>query len=804
MKPGVRSVSARSRASSIRVRGLVQGVGFRPTVAKVARSLGLAGSVLNDSEGVLIHVEGEAVDAFLHTLMERLPPLARVDAVDVQPAEPRGYDGFAIVESGRSQTPSTGVVADAGVCPECREETLSSHERRYRYPFTNCTHCGPRFSIIEGIPYDRSQTTMRAFEMCAACAAEYGDDLDRRYHAQPIACHVCGPRAWLERADGTPVVSSMFSGLDDVDAVATLIQQGEIVAIRGIGGYHLACDATLAPVVTRLRERKSREGKPLALMARDRDVIEGYAVVSDAEWQALSAPSAPIVLLERRADPSQAARAAPRELRLQSGEGGRPPAEKTRVTPALAEAVTQDSHLVGFMLPYTPLHLLLMERLSTPVVMTSGNLSDEPQCTSVAEARARLSTIADYFLHHDREIAHRVDDSVVRVSGARPTVLRHARGFSPRSLLASAGGRVGLAMGGDLKSAVALSRGNDLILSQHLGDLDEPSTRDDYERAIARYLELFEVEPDFVAVDAHPGYVSRRLGEELARRLGASVVEVQHHHAHVAACLAEHRCEDAVVGIVLDGIGWGDDGTPWGAEVLVADLAGYERCATLTPRALLGGDRAAKEPWRNAYAHLVEGLGWDELERYAELEPVADLLRRPRAALDSMLTAPGTVRASSAGRLFDAVAAVLNLHRERIGHEAEAATALEARAEQSKDGGAYPFAIVEDSPLQLDALPMWRALLNDVGEGVECSVIARRFHAGLAEGFTQLAERTARMRDLSTVVLSGGCFANSLLTNELTRRLEARGLEVVTHRFVPPGDGGLAVGQAAIARRRSV
>ncbi len=773
----------------MRVRGLVQGVGFRPTVARLARALGLRGQVRNDGDGVLFHIEGPGADGFVAELMNRLPPLARVDEIDVQPVDARGLEGFEIVQSGRGAT-QTGVIPDAAMCSACREETYSPAARRYRYPFTNCTHCGPRFSIIEGIPYDRPQTTMRAFEMCPACEAEYDNEADRRYHAQPIACHTCGPRVWLERSDGRSLDTS---GLDDLDAVTTLLKHGEIVAIRGLGGYHLACDATNEAAVARLRERKLRESKPLALMARDREVLERYADVTDIEWRELTSPSAPIVLLRAREHRKAFAP-------FGSNAPGENPGERSPL--ALADGIAPGTDLLGFMLPYTPLHALMMKRMDVPVVMTSGNRSAEPQCITVDDARVRLREVADYFLHHDREIAQRVDDSVVRVTGKGATVLRHARGYAPQSVPARHRNHTGIAMGGDLKAALALARRNDLVLSQHLGDLDEPSTRDEWERTVDLYLRLFDVRPDFVAVDAHPGYVSRRLGLELASRLEVPAVDVQHHHAHVAACLADHGREEEVVGIVLDGVGWGEDGTAWGGELLVADLESYSRVASLAPRALLGGDRAAREPWRNAYAQLVEGLGWELLEAYRELPPVADLLERPRVTLDSMLAAADTPRSSSAGRLFDAVAATLDLHRERIDHEAQAAMALEGLAQQSRDTSAYPIAIAYESPVILDPTPMWRALLKDVGEGVPVADIARRFHLGLAEGFAGLAERAARATGLATVALSGGCFANALLTTELSRRLEACGLEVLTHRRVPPGDGGLAVGQAAIARKR--
>ncbi|MEM6530967.1 MAG: carbamoyltransferase HypF [Myxococcota bacterium] len=759
-------------AISLRFRGVVQGVGFRPTVARVAQSLGLTGHVANDGDGVRVLVEGPRASDFQSALLAVLPPLARVDTVEVREVNTRGYDAFTIrpSEVGASRTE---VVADSAMCSACWEEVKSPYERRYRYPFTNCTHCGPRFSLIEGMPYDRSRTTMARFDMCPACRNEYENPDDRRYHAQPVACHACGPKAWLERGDGAAVVSDMFSGLDDVDAIATLLKQGEIVAIRSVGGYHLACDATQSSAVEALRAGKARETQPFAVMVRDLDVLRAYAEFDETERSLLESPAAPIVLLRQR-------------------DGADKP---------LSGAVAPGTDLLGAMLPYTPLHGLVMKRMNVPVVMTSGNVHGEPQCIGVDDAMERLGSLTPWFLHHNREIVDRIDDSVTRVISGAPTVLRRGRGYAPDAWGVPPGVSVpgdGLAMGGDLKSAFALASSDRLILSQHIGDLDDPQTRDAYERAIARYVDLFDVVPRWIAVDAHPIYASRAIGEALAERFDAEVILVQHHHAHVASCLADHGTTGPAVGIVLDGLGWGSDGSAWGGEVLVADYAGFRRVAALRPQPLLGGDRAAREPWRNTYAQLAGCVGWESVDRSATLRAIA---KRRSAELDSALTSGALVESSSAGRLFDSVAAALGIFADRISHEAQAAMALEALAGRVDSDDAYSFASVVDSEglTRLDPTPMWRALIRDLDDGASSALVARKFHLGLANGFAELALSAAAEASVDTVVLSGGCMANRIIVETMKRRLTTGGVRVLTHRRTPTGDGGLALGQLVVA-----
>jgi len=765
-------------AESIRVRGLVQGVGFRPTVWRLAREYGLRGWVGNDGAGVTALLCGAAADisALIDALQRAPPPLARIDAIERLPTEvPADCEGFHIIES-IADAVHTGVAPDAATCPDCLAEIFEPAARRYRYPFANCTHCGPRLSIIEAIPYDRSTTTMRAFGMCAACAAEYRDPADRRFHAQPIACAECGPRVWLEPAQ---------PNADVIDAARVLLLAGGIVAVKALGGFHLACDATDAAAVARLRKAKRRDAKPFALMARDVEVVRRYAVVTDADAAALCSVAAPIVVLETRAF------------------------EKTINTPALPGTAPGLTSL-GFMLPATPLHHLLLRDIDRPLVMTSGNLADEPQCIDNDEAVARLHDIADHFLLHDRDIARRVDDSVVRVMGGAVRVLRRARGYAPAPLALPRGFEAApplLAMGGELKSTFALLRDGEAVLSHHMGDLENAPSFLDYRRSIEQYRALFAHIPSAIAMDRHPDYLSTKHGRDLAAQVGLPVIEVQHHHAHLAACLAENGVKldtGPVLGIVLDGLGWGDDGTIWGGEFLHGDYLGFHRLACLKPVAMPGGAQAIREPWRNTYAQIVAALGWRGfVATYGDTDLARYLASKPIAVLDGMIArsvnAPLT---SSCGRLFDAVAAAAGLCRDRALYEGQAAMFLEAAADTeaaNDDRSAYPFAITKapSGPLlHLDPAPMWAALLDDIAAGTPLPLIAGRFHGGLAIGLSRMV---AALRVTGRVALSGGVFQNRLLLEQVMRRLTAQGLEVLTHRLVPANDGGLALGQAAIA-----
>ncbi len=763
----------------IRVAGLVQGVGFRPHVWRIAREEGLAGNVINDGAGVAIEAWGDeaALRRFVERLTAEAPPLARIDRVKHEAAEGLApATGFVIAESEEGAI-STGVVPDAATCPACLADIADPANRRFGYPFTNCTHCGPRLSIVRSIPYDRARTSMASFGMCEDCAREYGDPADRRFHAQPNACPVCGPRVWLEDGDGEVDCD------DAVAATAEALADGGIVAIKGIGGFHLACDATNAEAVARLRERKRRYAKPLAVMMRDVAQIREHCVLRDAEADQLSSTAAPIMLLECR-----------------GGKLARP----------ISHEVAPGQDRLGVMLPYTPLHRLLMDRVGWPLVMTSGNLSDEPQVIDNAAARDRLGSIADYFLMHDRDIVNRLDDSVLRVDAPGPQIIRRGRGMAPEPLMlpeAFADAPPVLAMGGELKASFCLLAEGRATLSQHMGDLEEAATHDDYRRNLALYRDIFRFDPRIVAVDRHPDYLSTKWGRALGAAEALPVVAVQHHHAHLASCLAENGIapgEDDALAIVLDGLGLGEDRTIWGGELLAGGYRSFERAGHFMAVPLPGGAQAMREPWRNTVAHLraAFGEGWRE-----KALPLAGMLEgRPVNFIEKMMRS-GThcPLSSSAGRLFDAVAAALGICAERQTFEGQAAMAMEALARPHvPTAGAYPADIGLVSPGILSWTPLWEALLADMGAGVDRGVIAARFHNGLVEAVAGMADRAAVRHGCRFVALSGGVMQNAIVSEGLYRTLTGRGHRVLVQRRVPANDGGLALGQAAIAAARSL
>ena len=786
-------------AERIRVRGIVQGVGFRPMVWHLAQEHRLRGSVRNDGDGVVIVVGGPAaaLAAFVDDLPGRSPPLARIDVVVRERlAELPQEADFRIVESGAGGV-HTGVAADAATCPACLAEIQDPLARRFRYPFTNCTHCGPRLTIVEAIPYDRAATTMHGFTLCSECAAEYANPRDRRFHAQPVACPACGPRVWLASAAGGALDGAAVANcdaLDVVDVACTLIQRGLIVAIKGLGGFQLACDAGNEQAVARLRERKKRQRKPFALMARDLTVIRRYCRIDESLAALLQSPAAPIVIVD--VDDDAPARVA------------------ASVAPGMAS--------LGFMLPNTPLHHLLLQRMGRPIVLTSGNLCDEPQCIANDDAQDRLGHLADFFLLHDRAIARRVDDSVLRVMAGVPRLLRRARGYAPTPLQLADGFRAAppvLALGGELKNTFCLLRDGQAIVSQHIGDLADAACHADYRRAIDSYQQLFEFSPRRIAVDRHPEYLSRKLGLDMAQAQGLALEEVQHHHAHLAACLAENGAAPdcaPVLGVVLDGLGYGDDGALWGGEFLLADYRQSRRLATFKPVAMLGGAQAIGEPWRNTYAQLMAAIGWARFAAdFGALELHGFLASKPRALLEAMLEKGiNSPPASSVGRLFDAVAAAAGVCRERVSYEGQAAIEFEARVDAralaDDDRCAYPFSIIRpdhDLPC-VDPSPMWPALLRDLVAETPVAVIAARFHQWLAIVIARMVSSLCRdaCGDFvpKTVALSGGVLQNRVLLEQLLMRLERDGFSVLTHRQVPANDGGLALGQAAIAAARSL
>ncbi len=773
----------------IRVRGTVQGVGFRPTVWRLACDEGLVGEVLNDGFGVLIRTTGNsgAISQFLTRLHTEAPPLSQIEGVETQILSLLDYEDFRIAESVSGEN-CTRVTPDAAICQACRAEVLDPTERRYGYPFANCTHCGPRFSIVKEVPYDRVNTTMADFPMCADCKNEYMQPADRRFHAQPIACATCGPTIWLERMN-TTAIADHPGRTAAMQAAIEMLKSGFILAIRGLGGFHLACDATNPESVQRLRRRKHRYGKPFALMASDVDMIRRYCNLTSAQADLLRSPEAPILLL---------------------------PADGIEKLPA---GIAPGLNTVGFMLPYTPLHLLITREMDRPLVMTSGNTSDEPQVTSLDRARTGLRGIADAMLMHDREIANRIDDSVVRIMAGKPTLMRRARGYAPSAVPLPPGFEGApdlLAFGGELKSTFCLVKNGAAILSQHQGDLEDVSTFEDYQKNLQLYSRIYDHQPRLLVADMHPEYLSTKLAKQRAAAESLSLIEVQHHYAHIASCMVENgvpRNAPPVLGVAIDGLGFGEDGTIWGGEFLLADYRSYRRLAAFKPVAMLGGVQAIREPWRNTYAHLLAGPGWTNFtEKYSTLGLYEYLTNKPLRTIDRMLeTGLNVPLASSCGRLFDAVASALGVCADHALFEGQGAMELEAMAESyrlSDDEAPYAFGITEQASglLYLDSSPMWEALLEDLVQQSPVARIAARFHYGLAKAIrdmiARLREPGAAEATVDTVALSGGCFQNKLLFEAVVRLLESDGLTCLSHAKVPANDGGLALGQAAIAAAR--
>jgi hydrogenase maturation protein HypF len=772
----------------IRVKGTVQGVGFRPTVYRLAKFCGLKGDVCNDGEGVLIRVAGseEKITEFVDKLYHECPPLAKINKLIRSPYLGNfDFDDFVISHSVNTVV-KTEISPDAATCSQCQKEIFDPFSRYFRYPFTNCTHCGPRLTIIRAIPYDRNHTSMVKFPMCGDCNTEYEDVENRRFHAQPVACFKCGPSAWLERADGQPVIADMFSMLDDVDAVCTLLQKGEIVAIKGLGGFHLACDATQETAVKKLRERKRRYHKPFALMARDINIISEYCYVSDLEKTLLTSPAAPIVLLNIKPEKQ------------------------------VAISVAQGQNTLGFMLPYTPLHHLILRRMNRPIVLTSGNISDEPQCINNEDAKEKLGKIADYFLLHNRDIVNRVDDSVVRVIDDKIQTLRRARGYAPAPIILPFGfEKVApiLAMGSELKNTFCLLREGEAILSQHLGDLENAAAFNAYQETLNLYLNLFEHKPEIIAIDKHPEYLSSKLGKELASSNEIKLIEIQHHHAHIAACMVENKIPlDAkpILGIAFDGLGYGEDGTLWGGEFLLADYQKFQRVATFKPVAMIGGEQAIYQPWRNTYAHLNSAFNWEEIkQQYADLEIIKFIEQKPLKLLNQMIEKDiNTPLASSVGRLFDAVAAAIGICREECSYEGQAAIEMEATVNvnilnNDKETINYPFKFEKlDRIYYIDPAPMWEGILQDLKQQISPSEIAAKFHISLAIVITEIVKQLTQEHKINQVALTGGVFQNRILLEQTTKNLKKLGIEVFTHSIVPANDGGLSLGQAVIAAAR--
>ena len=744
----------------IEIRGVVQGVGFRPWVYQLATRGGVAGRVRNDSSGVVIDAFGtdQVIETFIASLGKSIPPAATVREIEWQPIPYENVDRFSIIASGAVGTqPTVSIPPDLATCPDCLAEVLDPKNRRFRYPFTNCTNCGPRYTIVRDSPYDRDKTTMAPFEMCAECRREYDDPLDRRFHAQPNACPVCGPQLVAVMPQGREVSTG-----NPIAFAARALRAQLIIAVKGLGGFHLACDATSSLSVVRLRERKRREAKPLAVMVRDLAHAEEFARLTDAERVMLTSVERPIVLVRRR------------------------------VGTRLAQEVTGDNPLVGLFLPYTPLHHLLLAECNVPLVMTSGNVSDEPMSTRNSEALERLCEIADLFLMHNREIETRADDSVSRLIAGAPVILRRARGYVPRAVeLQHPFDEPVLAVGAHLKNATCIGAGKSAFLGPHIGDLESVETLTSFEHSIEQMKQFVGVDPKLIAHDMHPDYFSTR--GAAAQPGDRETVAVQHHHAHVAATMAEHGLDGTVVGVAYDGTGYGTDGTSWGGEILIAGYSGFERFATFRPIPLAGGDQAIRHVWRVALALLD-----DAFEGSPPLHAIPLFRDMDRTAIESIrrmiarnFTAP---LARGVGRYFDAFGAI-GLTKADARYEGEVAFLWNMAADPN-ELGRYEVVIRDGlDPWEIDVRPMVKRAVNDLVRGVSPSKISARFHNTLAAVTIEVARAAAATRGNLPIVLTGGCFQNALLAEKV--------INAIPHAFigrnVPPGDGGLALGQAVIA-----
>ncbi len=769
--------------SEILVRGIVQGVGFRPFVYTQASRLDLRGRVRNNTTGVLIEVEGNHGDIvqFVTDLKANAPPLSTIESVECNHyLEPADYSDFAILESAYEADDIGGdehfvpISADVATCDDCLRELFDPQDRRFQYPFINCTNCGPRFTIIEDIPYDRARTTMREFEMCAECRAEYEDPLNRRFHAEPTACSVCGPRVFLSEptalAGGVSASNppAHAGGSDNVISAARgLLLSGKILAIKGIGGFHLACDALNSEAVERLRQQKYREDKPFSLMAASVAIIKEHCLASQEEEELLLSERRPIVVLGRK-----------------SGS-------------TIPRAVAPGLNNLGWMLPYSPLHHLLLKGLDRPLVMTSGNVSDEPICFGDEQAVNRLGKIADYFLLHDRRIHMRTDDSVTRVQGGRETVLRRSRGYAPEPI------RTGvrfetqiLACGAELKNTFCFTRDNYAFISHHIGDLENLETLRSFTEGIGHFKRLFHLRPEVVAYDLHPEYLSTKYA--LGINDISTKIPVQHHHAHIASCMADNEIDGEVIGVALDGLGFGTDGRLWGGEFFVADFVEAERIAHLVEVPMPGGAKAIREPWRMAAVYLQQTFGDEFLN--LDLPFVKELEPRGWPTLRSMIaTQTNCPETSSMGRLFDAVSSLIGV-RSQVNYEGQAAIELEAMADRDC-AQSYEFGIGGNGKL-IEAHDVVHAAVSDLLSGTSPSVVSAAFHRAVARLIATIAEQAREERKLNRVVLSGGVFQNQLLLRQTIELLRRSGFEVFTHARVPTNDGGISLGQASIANAR--
>ena len=754
----------------INVRGVVQGVGFRPFVYQLATKYNLKGWVCNTSEDVKIEVEGQraALDHFLIDLEQLSPPISHIEAIHSSYHPPVGYSTFeirhSITEEGKYQL----ISPDIATCHACLQEILTPGDRRYRYPFTNCTNCGPRFTIIKDIPYDRSRTTMRRFKMCPECQNEYDNPLDRRFHAQPNACPRCGPALELLDAEGKPVTSA-----DVISTASQLLRNGKIVAIKGLGGFLLACDATNQAVIDLLRYRKRRPFKPLAIMVTSIEEVKKHCYVSDEEERLLTSAHSPIVLMRWKPDSS------------------------------VSRAVAPKLKYLGVMLPYTPLHHVLLRETRLPLVMTSGNISEEPIAKDNDEAIRRLSRIADYFLVHNRDIYASYDDSVTMVERGTTQIIRRARGYAPYPIRLSFKSQQILGCGAEVKNSFCLTRDEYAFLSQHIGDMENLETIEHFENTIAVYKRLFRIEPNIVAHDLHPEYLATKYAQELAAKSDIRLVPVQHHHAHIVSGMVDNRLESPVIGVAFDGTGYGADGNIWGGEFLIADYQQFTRMGHLEYLPLPGGAAAIKKPYRIAIGYLRSLLGEEALKqdlpclKQVDKQDIDIIKKQVEKRINSPLT-------SSCGRLFDAVSALIGVRGE-IEYEAQAAIELEMVAyDEVDETDSYPFTVVEQNGLSLVRLQdLFSAIIGDLHSGTGKAKISLRFHNTIALMISQLCRIISNKTGISQVVLSGGVFQNRLLLRKTVSRLEGSGFTVFTHHQVPCNDGGISLGQAVIANFNS-
>jgi hydrogenase maturation protein HypF len=743
----------------VHIQGIVQGVGFRPFVYQLAHQHRLNGYVANTPKGVEIEVEGgqEALQDFLQELPKTAPPLATITQIDTEELPTANYYNFEIKSSEDGEERAALISPDTATCSDCLRELFDQQDRRYRYPFINCTNCGPRYTIINDIPYDRPKTSMAAFTMCNDCSREYYDPMDRRFHAQPNACWACGPQVWLADGEGKDLDIK-----EPIAEAAGLLSQGAILAVKGLGGFHLAVDATQQEAVERLRWRKGREEKPLALMSSSLEQIETYAFIGEDERQLLTSAKRPIVIVPKRPGNIIASEVAPRNRYL------------------------------GVMLPYTPLHHLLLSHPLVALVMTSGNISEEPIAIANLEAVKRLGNIADYFLFHDRDIILRSDDSVLRIARGRPRQIRRSRGYVPVPIFLRKSVPEVLALGGELKGTICLTKENRAFVGQHIGDLENLETLEFLQQTVDHLQRILEVRPSLLVHDLHPDYLSTQVAEAQDE---LPTLAVQHHHAHVVSCMAEHGLQGKVLGLALDGTGYGEDGTVWGGEILLADEKLYERVAHFEYVPMPGGAKAIKEPWRMAVAYLWATFGQEifqeelPLPRKWDRGQIEVLVHMMQRGLNSPLT-------SSCGRLFDGVAALAGL-RDRIAYEGQAAIELEQWLEPTAERYHYEFREVGEK-LLLSPTAIFRQVYEDAVSGVEPSMISGKFHQTLVEMFAEVSVNLCKLHGLNRVVCSGGVFQNVFLLENLEERLAGSGLEVYTPELIPANDACISLGQAVI------